>query len=200
MNVLVLLDAYSLCHTVGKAWRAQGFHCASTLKSNRRLCKLGGQLNAGRDGCHLLRRRRTESLVSVKPQGQARSRYVEAQWLAVSTLGSLHVVCSRKGQARKILGLVTDAPELSAVALIQAYEKRWTIEQFMKDAKQLLELGHYQNRSSRAAVIHLHLVCFADALLTHLRLTRHGAQGQRTREPAAGRSVGAAQATLRGLI
>jgi hypothetical protein len=70
----------------------------------------------------------------------------------------------------------------------------------MKDAKQLLGLGHYQNRSSRAAVIHLHLVCFADALLTPLRVTRHGAQGQLTRETAAGKSVGAAQEALRCLI
>jgi hypothetical protein len=92
--------------------------------------------------------------VSVKPQGQARYRYVDARGFEVSTLGPLHVVFSRKGKARKILGLVTDAPELSAAGLIQAYEKRWAIEQFVKDAKQLLGLGHYQNRSYRAAVIH----------------------------------------------
>jgi hypothetical protein len=138
--------------------------------------------------------------VSVKPHAQAHDRYVDARWLEVSTLGPLPVVFSRKGQARKVLGLVTDAPELSAAALIQAYEKRWAIEQFLQDAKQLLGLGHYQNRSSRAAVIHLHLVCFAYALLTHLRVTRHGAQGQRIRETAAGRSVGAAQEALRCLI
>jgi SRSO17 transposase len=200
VKVLVLFDAYYLCHTVVKACRAQRFHFASTLKSNRRLCKLGWQLKAGRYGRNLFRRRRTESLMSVRPQGQARYRYVDARWLEVSTLGSLHVVFSRKGQARKILGLVTDAPELSAAALIQAYEKRWAIEQFIKDAKQLLGLGHYQNRSSRAAVIHLHLVCFAYALLTHLRVMRHGAQGQRIQETAAGSSVGAAQEALRCLI
>jgi SRSO17 transposase len=200
VKVLVLFDAYYLCHTVVKACRARRFHFASTLKSNRRLCKLGWQLKAGRYGRNLFRRRRTETLVSVKPHGQARYRDVDAGWLEVSTLGLLHVVFSRKGQARKILGLVTDAPELSAAALIQAYEKRWAIAQFLKDAKQLLGLGHYQNRSSRAAVIHLHLVCFAYALLTHLRVTRHGAQGQRTRETAAGRSVGAAQEALRCLI
>jgi hypothetical protein len=138
--------------------------------------------------------------VSVKPHGQARYRYVDARWIEVSTLGPLHVVFSRKGQARKILGLVTDAPALSAAGLIQAYKKRWAIEQFVKDAKQLLGLGHYQNRSYRAAVIHLHLVCFAYALLTHLRVMRHGAQGQQTWENAADRAVGAAQAALRCLI
>jgi hypothetical protein len=120
VHVLVLFDAYDLCHTVIKAGRAQRFHFASTLKSNRRRCKLGWQLKAGRYGRHLCRRRPPETLVRVKPQGQARYRDVDAWWLEVSTLGFLPVVFSRTGKARKILRLVTDAPERSATALIQA--------------------------------------------------------------------------------
>jgi hypothetical protein len=112
----------------------------------------------------------------------------------------LHVVFSRKGFARKILGLVTDDPELSAAGLIQTYENRWAVELFVKDRQPLLGLGHDQNRSDGAAVTHLHLVCFADALLTHLRLARHGAQGQRIRNKAANWSTAAAQDHLRGLI
>jgi hypothetical protein len=167
----MLCDAYDLCHAVVKACRARRFHFASTLKSNRRLCKRGWRLKAGRYGRHLFRRRRTETLVRVKRHGQAHDRSVDASWLEVSTLGLLPVVSSRKGQSQKVLGLVTDAPEPSAVALIQAYEKRWAIEQFLKDAKQLLWLGHDQNRSSGAAVIQLYLVCFASAVLTHLSPT-----------------------------
>ena len=75
-----------------------------------------------------------------------------------------------------------------------------TIEQRVKDVKQLLGLGHYRNRPYRAAVLYLHLVCFAYALLTHLRLERHGAQGQRTRKRAAGWSTAAAQEQLRWLL
>ena len=41
---------------------------------------------------------------------------------------------------------------------------------FFKESKQLLGLGQYQNRSLRAAVIHLHLVCFSYALLTHMQI------------------------------
>jgi SRSO17 transposase len=200
VKVMVLFDAYDLCHTVVKACREQGFHYASTLKSHRRLFKLGWKLKAGRYGQKLLRRRRTETLVSVKPHGPARYRDVDAGWLDVSKLGKLPVVFSRKGRARKILGLVTDNPELSAAGLLLAYERRWTIEQFVKDAKQLLGLGQYQNGSHRAAVIHLHLVCFAYALLTHLRMQQAGAQGQRTREKADGTSVATAQEALRALV
>jgi SRSO17 transposase len=199
-NVTVLFDAYYLCQTVVQACREKCFRFASTLKGNRSLFKPGWKLKAGRYGRNVFRRRRTETLVSMKPHGQARYRYLDAGWLKVSKLGSLHVVFSRKGSARKLLGLVTDDPELSAAELIQTYELRWTVEQFFKDSKQLLGLGQYQNRSYGAAVTHLHLVCFAYALLTHLRIERAGAQGQGRRKKAANWSTAAAQDSLRGLI
>ena len=200
VKVMVLFDAYYLCRTVVKACREQGFHFASTLKSNRSLCKQGWQLKAGRYGRNLFRRRRTEPLVLAKPHGQTRYRFVDAGWLAVSNLGPLHLVCSRKGTARKILALVTDDSALSAAGVIRTYEKRWAVEQFFKDSKQLLGLGQYQNRPYGAAVIHLHLVCFAYALLTHLRIERYGAQGQSPRKKAADLSTAAAQDQLRGLL
>jgi hypothetical protein len=43
-------------------------------------------------------------------------------------------------------------------------------------------------------------VCFAYALLTHLRIERYGAPGQRTRKKAAELSTAAAQDQLRGLL
>jgi SRSO17 transposase len=200
VKVMVLFDAYYLCHTVVKACREQRFHFATTLKSNRCLFKHGWKLKAGRYGRNLCRRRRTATLDLTKPHGQVRYRFVDAGWLEVSKLGPLHVIFSRKGTAKKILGLVTDAPELSAADVIRTYDKRWTIEQWLKDVKQLLGLGQYQNRSYWAAVIHLHLVCFAYALLTHLRIERYGAQGQCTRKKAADLSTAAAQDQLRGVL
>jgi Transposase DDE domain len=200
MKVMVLFDAYYLCHTVVQACRDKGYHFASTLKSNRCRYKQGWRLKAGRDGHNLFRRRRTTPLVRARPSGSVRYRDVDAGWLQVSTLGLWPLVFSRKGAARKILGLVTDDPELSAAELIPTYEKRWAVELFFKDSKQLLGLGHYQHRSDRAAVTHLHLVCFAYALLTHLRMTRHGAQGQRTRKRAAEWSIATAQDQLRGRL
>jgi glycine/D-amino acid oxidase-like deaminating enzyme len=63
----------------------------------------------------------------------------------------------------------------------------------------LLGLGHSQNRRSRAAVIHLHLGCFAYALQTHLRIERHAAQGQQARDKVADLFTAAAQDQLRRL-
>jgi hypothetical protein len=200
IKVRVLFDAYSWCRTVVKACRERGFHFASTLKRNRRLCKQGWRLKAGRYGRNLFRRRRTTPLVLAKPQGPTRYRFVDAGWLEVSPLGRLHLVFSRQGTARNILGLVTDDADLSAAGLIRTYDTRRAVEQFFKDRQPLLGLGHYQNRHYWAAVTHLHLVCFAYALLTHLRIERCGAQGQRTRQKAAELSTAAAQEQLRGLL
>jgi len=43
-------------------------------------------------------------------------------------------------------------------------------------------------------------VCFASALLTHLRIERTGAQGHQTRDKAADLSTAAAQDQLRSLL
>jgi hypothetical protein len=66
------------------------------------------------------------------------------------------VVFSRKNGQRRILGLVTDEPKLSAGQMIHTYDDRFRIEVFFKDSKQLLGLGQYQNASLEAAVTHLH--------------------------------------------
>jgi SRSO17 transposase len=67
---------------------------------------------------------------------------------------------------------------LTPKQIISAYDERWHIEVFFKDAKRLLGPGQYQNRPYRAAVKHLHPVCFAYALLTHLAIHGSGEKGK----------------------
>lgn len=180
VQVRVLFDSYYLCPGVVKACRKKGFRFVSTLKSNRNLYKQGRKLKAGTYGRNLFRRRSKKPRQLRKSHGKAHFSYIDAGWLKVSDLGRLHVVYSRKHGDRKPLGLVTDDPKLSAAQMITTYRDRWSIEVFFKDSKQLLGLGHYQNLSYEAVVTHLHLVLFAYALLTHIAITREGAQGQRT--------------------
>ena len=115
----------------------------------------------------------------------------------VGDLGLLHVAFSHREGEKKVLSIVTDAPELSAVHAGEAYTHRWSIEVFFKDVKQHLGLGQYQNGSYGAAVTHLHLVCFAYALVTHLRM--QGAKGKRKTLAATRMSTSEAQNELRGI-
>jgi hypothetical protein len=197
VKVVVLVEAFSLGPTGVKACRAQPFPWASTLKRHRRLFTHGWKLNAGRDGRQLFRRRRPATLDLAQSSGPVRDRCVEAGGLEVSSRGPLHVVFARQGKAKKLLGRVTDPPELSATGVIRTDEKRWTIEPWLKDVQPWLGLGHDQHRPDWAAVTHRPLVGFADARLTHLRIERHGAQGHRTQHKLADLSTATAQAQLR---
>src|SRR5262245_25869690 len=95
---------------------------------------------------------------------------------------------------------VHDQWRIASPTAIVKPSTRFSPEKAVNLSKQLLGLGHYQHRSYGAAVTHLHLVCLAYALLTPLRLARHGAQGQRIRHNAANWSTAAVQDHLRGLI
>ena len=179
VKVRVLFDSYYLCPVVVKACRKKSFRFVSTLKSNRNLFKNGRKLKVGGYGSRLLRRGKNKIYHISKTKGRVKYTYVDAGWLEVSDLGRLRVIFSRKNKDAKVLGIVTDEPKLSARQMIQTYDNRWSIEVFFKDSKQLLGLGQYQNGSYEAAVTHLHLVCFAYALLTHIAIIREGAKGKR---------------------
>ena len=170
VQVRVLFDSYYLCPTVVNSCRAKGFCFVSTLKSNRNLYKNGRKLKAGAYGWGLFGRRSKKTCRIEKTSGSADYTYVDAGWIPVSDLGPLHVAFSRKNREKKGLGAVSDDPKMSAGQMIRMYDERWRIEVFFKDGKQIPGLGQYQNVSVEAAVTHLHLVCFAYALLTHIAI------------------------------
>jgi hypothetical protein len=179
VNVRVLFDSYYLCPVVVKACRKKGFRFVSVLKNNRNLFKNGRKLKTAAYSKSMFRNHKKTSFCIRKSNGNVKYTYVDAGWLDVSKIGKLHVIFSRKKADPKILGLVTDDPKLSACQIIRTYDDRWSIEVFFKDTKQLLGLGQYQNVSLEAAVTHLHLVCFAYALLTHIAIISEGAKGKR---------------------
>ncbi len=198
VQVRVLFDSYYLCPAVVSTCRDQGFRYVSTLKGNRNLFRNGQKLKTAKHGQALFRKHKKTSFQITKPDGKVSYTYVDAGWLKVNGIGQAHGVFSRKNHDRRILGLVTDDPSLSARQIIRIYNDRWCIEVYFKDSKQLLGLGQYQNLSREAAVTHLHMVCFAQALLTHLAIHRRGAQGQ---QPSATRlSTAGLQNELRRMV
>jgi|SRR5882724_631682 len=127
-HVMVLFAADDRGHTVVQAGREKRCCGATTLTGHRRVCKAGWQRRAGRYRTHRFWRRRTDTLVPVKPQGQARYRSIDAGGRKLSALGPWPFVFARNDSARKIRGLVTDAPARSAAELIRRDEIRWTVE------------------------------------------------------------------------
>jgi SRSO17 transposase len=172
VNVTVLFDSFYLCRPVIKACKMKGFHWISTLKSNRNLYKNGRKLKVGKYAYNLFYRKQRNTLSIDEEDKMTLYKFVDAGIMKVSRLGNTRIIFSRKNKNKKIMALATDITNLNATEIIKIYAQRWTIEVFFKESKQLLGLGQYQNRSYRAAVTHLHLVCFAYALLTHLQITQ----------------------------
>lgn len=198
IKVRVLFDSYYLCPVVVKACRKKGFRFVSTLKGNRTLFKNGQKHKTKRYCRNLFRHRSKKTLSLFKSKGRVEYAYIDAGWMDVHRIGRLHVIFSRKKGDSKILGLATDEPSLSASQIIRTYDGRWNIEVFFKDSKQLLGLGQYQNVSLKAAVTHLHLVCLAYALLTHIAISRKGAKAER--KSASRLSVGELQNEVRRIV
>jgi hypothetical protein len=201
VKITVLFDSYYLRPTVVKACRRKGFSFIAPLKSNRNLFRNGRKLKAGRYGMQLMKRRPAVRKLRLKRSDRTRVyEFVDAGWMRVGDLGKLHVVFSRTAGAREVTGFVTEDAKMSAREILAAYSQRWSIEVAIKAAKQLLGLGQYQNGAYHAAVIHLHLVWFAFALLTHVAISCEGAQGKKKREPVASRSIGQLQDELRRIV
>jgi hypothetical protein len=196
--VRVLFDSYYLCPVVVKECRRKNFRFLSTLKSNRNLFKNGRKLKSGKYGKNTFANNKRKTFCIHKSGCNVKYTYVDAGWMNVGKTGRLHVIFSRKKADPKILGIVSDDPNLSACQIIRAYDDRWSIEVFFKDTKQLLGLGQYQNVSLEAAVTHLHLVCFAYALLTHIAIKGEGAKGKR--KAVANMSTSELQNELRRIV
>ncbi|MCH7686177.1 MAG: transposase [Planctomycetes bacterium] len=199
VRVRVLFDSYYLCPVVVGACRRKGFRFFSTLKSNRNLFKNGRKLKVGKYGRNLFKNGRKKTGTFRKSK-RVSYEYIDCQKMKVGRLGELHVIFSRRKGDKNVLGLVTDEPKISARGILTAYSRRWSIEVFFKDTKQLLGLGQYQNASYKAAVTHLHLVCFAYALLTHIAIKGERAQGKKKRRTAAPLSTADLQNELRRIV
>ena len=140
--MMVLFDAYYLCHTVMQAYREKHFCRVSTLKSNRRLFKQGWKLNAGRYGKNLFRRHCTETLVTVKPHGHARYGYLDAGWLEVSTLHIERLGAQGQGKRDKAADRSTAAAQdqlrwLVRDGLVTSLKEKYQDESVLADLEQL---------------------------------------------------------------
>jgi hypothetical protein len=70
---------------------------------------------------------------------------------------------SHKGGCTKYL--LTDDLSLTTRQVVEWYRRRWAIEVFFRDCKQLLRMGECEARSKEAIVGHIFLVCVAYTLM-----------------------------------
>lgn len=167
LKVTVLFDSYYLAQNVVWACVTRGFFFISTLKANRNLWVGGRKQKVGKLGKKLLKKK-TAKMTLKNGKGQTvtyRTKRIEA--VIPKAGGKSVVVFSRRGKEKGFLAIVTNDLGLSEKAVLKRYAKRWWIEVFFKEGKQLLGLGDYKTRDLEGIKRHLHLVALAFGLLTH---------------------------------
>lgn len=173
VSVRVLFDRFYLCQTVTEAIAVKGFQFLSVLKSNRVFFKNGRRLRVASHGKNQFRRnkRKIKRCHEIRGKKTVTYTYIDAGIVTLQKIGQVRLIYSKRGTHGKFLAIVSSDLEASAEEILLGYANRFFIEQYFKDCKQLLGLGQHQNRDFDAAVVHLHLVCFSYALLTHLAIS-----------------------------
>lgn len=180
LKVTVLFDSYYLAQKVVWACVAKGFFFISTLKRNRNLWSEGRKQKIGKLGKKLLKKK-TAKILLRNGKGQNvtyRTKQIEAE--VPKAGGKVVIVFSRRGKEKGFLAIVTNDLGLSEKTVLKRYAKRWWIEVFFKEGKQLLGLGDYKSRDLEGIKRHLHLVALAFGLLTHIASANE--KGKRTKQ------------------
>jgi hypothetical protein len=174
--VRVLFDSFYLCREVVKAVREKGYKFISVAKANRSFTVGGTKKRIASYGERVLRR----AALKMPIPGARKRRFariaVRRGWM--NGIGEVQVVFSRRQGERNFIAIVTDDLSLSAEEIVAGYASRWAVEIAFKDLKQHLGLGHYQARTLRSVVTHLHLAALAHVLLTHHALLSLGAKAK----------------------
>lgn len=164
VRVVVLFDSGYMNKKVVEAVREKGLTYISVLPVNRNLKISGRWTKLGKyRRCIPHSEHRGVSIRTRR--GKAKTYWATDRQAWIPSIGSVKLVFSRRKKYEKALPLVTNDSTLSRKEIIEAYDLRWIIEQFWKDAKSHLGLGEYQTTKYAGVVTHLHLVAMAYSLL-----------------------------------
>lgn len=186
VRVVVLFDSAYMNKKVVQAVKDMGFTYVSALPANRKL-KIHGRWTKLGKYRRCIPHSQHRALWIRTARGRTKTYWATDRDAWIPAIGRVKVVFSRRKKGQKALPLVTNDRSLTRKQIIQAYEIRWSIEQFWKDTKSHLGLGEYQTTKLAGVSTHLHLVALGYSLLVdraieggekqNQRGKRHGALG-----------------------
>lgn len=164
VRVRVLFDAGYMNKKVVRAIQERGFTYVSVLPANRKI-KINGRLTRLGHYRRCIPHTQHRAVKIRTRRGRTKVYWATDRDAWIPAIGRVKLIFSRRRKGEKALPLVTNDLSLSRKQVIEAYDVRWVIEQFFKDAKSHLGLGEYQTTKYTGAVTHLHLVAMAYSLL-----------------------------------
>jgi hypothetical protein len=174
-QTVAVFDCWYLCARLVGALRARGFDWVSRAKSNRVIAM--GKLRAklGQWAARIPK----QQFAPTWAGGQTYLTFAFRCRMKGLGMVKLVVVRDPAQPRQEPCFLVTNRTDWVAGRIIEAYDRRWEIETFHRDTKQVLGLGQYQTRSDRGLLRHWLLVSCAYALL-RLRSVEARRDGQAT--------------------
>ena len=175
----VLVDSWFHCHALRKACRKRGWDLSGGLKANRKLRVVGEDGKLAWQGLNEYAASLSESdwQLSEWPSGSGsdevgRQVYVHSVRTKIHKLGVTRVVITRyslEGKANEIRYWGSTRLEATAQEILEVLAKRWQIEVFFEDAKDLLGSDQYQVISATSLVAFWTLLALLSVFLDEQR-------------------------------
>ncbi len=144
-EVMVLFDSFYTSRALLKYLHFQrGWKFLCRIESNRTV----GWKRRQRSVTELAGLQPTDDwpLLGVDSHSYVGRKFTVGLWCSIP--GSL-VLCADAEQPGKVHYYITNQRSLSATSVVRLYQRRWCIETYHRDVKQLLGLAHYQLRCRR---------------------------------------------------
>jgi hypothetical protein len=183
----VLVDSWYHCNDLRKATRLKGYELSGALKSNRRI-----RVRDAADELQWLSLSLTDWQKLEWPGMHGNQPiYVHTLRTQVSKLGATLIVLTRlnlEGSSSQVRYWGSTLLEADAQTVLDCLAKRWAVEVFFEDAKDLLGSDHYQLLRTEAICRFWALVALVGSFLDEQRAilaaetNAHSSWGQRRQE------------------
>jgi hypothetical protein len=164
---VVLSDAWYCAAEFIRAILKKHYDYVLRLKSNRYVIYQGKKIQASQLAKLVFRSPSGRRIVKVRNNGHTyRTCLIN---VIIPKVGKVHLLISKEQGRRNTRFFITNRTDWSARQMILSYSRRFPVEQYYKEVKQLFCFKDYHVRKASAILRHIELACTAHMILEMLR-------------------------------
>jgi len=167
---VVLFDAWYCAKKLINEVQGKGYDYVSRIKSNRNVYFHDHKTKLTALAKSVMKSRKGFSRTLVKDKGHTYETWrLEVD---IPDIGLVLLIISKEQGKRNPAFFITNRLTWTARKVIVTYGRRWTVEEFFKEVKQLFGLEDYHVRAAAPIQIHVELVLTAFMILERIRTER----------------------------
>lgn len=173
-TVYVLTDTFYANEPMMNHCRSKKYHFVTALKYNRVFEVNNRQTNVSKYIKYHIKTFKNKTKIKLKNTTYS----TVSEKVILKTGGAGKLVISKHPTHCTAMALFTTTPALPVLKILQAYQKRWSIEVFFKMSKQHLGFNKYQSRKLESVQSQITFSMLAYNLLTHAYINDLRAKGK----------------------